>query len=82
MGIRFFILERVAPVFTNKQTAAEFRKRVPDILVKHGFDVAMVVSLAADEIEKETTRKGRQNIERNLKAMIIQILEERKKNVD
>lgn len=78
MGIRFFILARVAPVFTNKGVAAALRKNVPIVLIDHGFDVAMVVSLAADEIEKETTCKGRENIERNMKMMIIEILEQRK----
>ena len=81
MGIRFFILARLAPIFTNKGVAVALRKNVPIVLVDHGFDVAMVVSLAADEIEKETTCKGRENIERNMKAMIIEILE-RKKNAN
>lgn len=78
MSIGFFILERAAPAFVNKRVAEEYRKRVPDVLVKYGFDVASLISLAANEIEKEPTRKGRKNIERNMKAMIVEIAEERK----
>lgn len=78
MSIGFFILERIAPRFTNKSVAETFLDRIPDILVTHGFGIASLVALAADEIEKEPTRKGRETIERNMRAMIVEIAKERR----
>lgn len=82
MKIRQTICEWLIPATLNQQIAIALENGVPDILVKHGFDVAVIVKLAANEISKAKTTAERKLIETNMKAMIIQILEERKKNVD
>ena len=78
MKIRQAVCEWLIPATLNQQIAAALKAGVTDIIVKHGFDVALIVQLAANEIGKAKTTAERKQIEANMKVMITEIAEQRK----